>query len=217
MQYKRVVSFGDSFTYGSDLKDENNWRDNRFYSMSTWPALIAKHYGLDYECYAQAGASNSSILRQVLSAPIQPTDLLIINWTWINRWDFYNGMEWSTVRPSGTENHPMYGIYYKYMQSELWDKFESLKNIQTALSMVNNDTITTSIDPLVVDTTRHCELYASRLVAAVSKHLSWFNGKSFYEWSKECGHPISDAWHPLEEAHQAAFEYIMENKWLNAS
>ena len=202
----RLISFGDSFTFGNDLKDCNG----EIPSQLTWPSLLAKHLNLTYECLAEPGCSNSSIFRKVLSAKIQPSDLVVINWTWIDRWDFYNHDHWETLRPSGTETSDFYKIYYKYFQSELWDKIETLKNIHSIFSLLNNF-ISTTIDPLTVDKQWHCPIYVDRLIDVIQPNLKWFDGKGFYHWSKENKYPISDLWHPLEEAHQAAFEYIINN------
>lgn len=198
-----MISFGDSFTFGNDLAD---W-SNQTPSQSTWPALLAKHLGVEYNCYAEPGSSNSTILRALLSTEILPTDLVIVNWTWIDRWDFYNGNEWSTLRPSGTEDNPFYKHYYKYFQSELWDKFETLKNLQIAFSMLDNF-ISTALDPLTVDKQWHCPEYVNTLIDTVNTKLTWFDGKGLYHWAKDNDFPISDKWHPLEQAHQRAFEYI---------
>jgi hypothetical protein len=213
MQYSRVVSFGDSFTYGNDLSD---WQEEEIGipgrpSYLTWPALLAKYLNLDYKCCASPGASNSTILRTILSTDIKKTDLVIANWTWINRWDFYNGNAWSTLRPSGTEDNPFYEHYYRYFQSELWDKFETLKNIQVAFSKFNNKFISTAIDPLTIDKQWHCPEYVNNLINSIDTKLTWFDGKGFYQWAKDRDYPISDKWHPLEQAHQAAFEYIKDN------
>jgi len=201
----RLISFGDSFTWGTDLPDCNDHQA----SQLTWPALLAKHLNLKYKCLAQPGSSNSSILRQILNTDIQSSDLVIINWTWIDRWDFYNQTTWETLRPD-TNDSPFYKFYYKYFQSELWDKFETLKNIQIAFSLVDNY-ISTAVDPLVIDKSWHCPTYVNRLIDSVSQKIQWFDNKGFYHWAKDNNHAISDTWHPLEEAHQAAFEYILNN------
>jgi hypothetical protein len=223
MQYKRVISFGDSFTWGTDLSDCNEVDPTvpldvvlDSYSRKTWPALIAQHLEVDYECKAFPGSSNSTILRQILSAEILPTDLVIVNWTWIDRWDFYTGNDcliregWTTLRPNSNTRNDLHKFYYTYLQSELWDKFETLKNIHLAFSTLDNF-ISTAVDPLTVDKTWHCPSYVNKLIDRVSPSITWFNNSGFYNWAKDNGFPISDSWHPLELAHQRAFEYIRDN------
>jgi hypothetical protein len=222
MQYKRVISFGDSFTWGSDLSDCEDMNPSvaldivlDSYSRKTWPALLAEHLGIEYQCKAFPGFSNSSIVRQILSTEILSTDLVIVNWTWIDRWDFYDNNNcyirkgWVTLSP-GDQKHEFFKPYYKYFQSELWDKYETLKNIQLAFGMLDNF-ISTAVDPLTVDTQWHCPAYVKTLIDNVSPALTWFENKGFYDWAKDKNLPISDKLHPLEQAHQAAFEYIRDN------
>ena len=218
MQYKRVISFGDSFTWGSELSDCDEMNSSipsevvlNSYSRKTWPALIAQHLGVDYVCKAFPGFGNASILRQVLSTEILPTDLVIVNWTWINRWDFFDNNSctirqgWTTLSP-GTTNHKFFDMYYKNFQSELWDKYETLKNMHVAFNVLHNNIISTSVDSLTVDRQWHCPLYVSNLMDQVETKLTWFNNKGFYNWALDNNFSIAKNGHPLEEAHQAAFE-----------
>ena len=225
MQYERVISFGDSFTWGSELPDCKEMNPSisldtvlDSYSRKTWPALLAQHLGIDYKCKAFPGFSNASILRQILSTQILPTDLVIVNWTWIDRWDFYDANHdgwdkirngWVTLSP-GNDNHSFFKPYYKYFQSELWDKYETLKSMQIAFSMFDNF-ISTTVDSLTIDTHWHCPDYVDKLIEMVSPQLTWFNNKGFYDWAKDNNYPISAGYHPLELAHQRAFEYIRDN------
>jgi len=43
----------------------------------------------------------------------------------------------------------------------------------------------------------------------IGPHLSWFGSKTFLEWSRSKGYPESVAWHPLEQAHSAAADYMI--------
>ena len=213
MNQKKIVAFGDSFTWGSDLLDYTTHTP----SLNTWPALLAKEFNLEYTCFAVEGGSNQTILRLLLENIDNLSDcLVILNWTWIDRWDFYdiNSEHWNTLRPTGTESSTFAHMYYKYFQSELWDKLESLKSINLALSLLeqkNIPYITTCIDSLAVDTKFHNPSYINFLINNVCDKLLWFNGAGFYHWSKENNYSISNTWHPLEEAHQAAFEYVKNN------
>lgn len=210
----RLIAFGDSFTFGNDLHDWNEHTHTS--SLSTWPALLAKSLMLDYVCVAEPGSSNSSIARQVLSFDFDQTDVVILNWTWINRWDFFNGTDWETLRPSGTEKSIFARYYYKFFQSEEWDKFETLKHIQLIhgiLEQKNIKYISTAIDELVIDSRWHCPEYINALMNLVSRKLQWFDNRGFYHWARENKFKISALKHPLEDAHQAAFEYIIQNQW----
>ena len=139
---------------------------------------------------------------------------MVINWTWINRWDFYNSEnKWETVRPSGnkTENSE---IYFKYIQSELWDKWESLKTISTVLCVLKSKNINflmTCIDPLIIDKRWHSPQYIQILQDNLSDYLMWFDDMGFYEWSKVNKFSVSEGGHPLDDAHIEAFKYVKEN------
>ena len=43
----------------------------------------------------------------------------------------------------------------------------------------------------------------------IGPHLSWFDSKSFLDWSRSQGYPESATWHPLEQAHRAAADYMI--------
>jgi hypothetical protein len=57
-----LIAAGDSFTWGSDLKDSNG----KVYSNHTWSALTAKYLNADYQCVALPGGSNNSIARRCI-------------------------------------------------------------------------------------------------------------------------------------------------------
>jgi hypothetical protein len=118
------------------------------------------------------------------------------------------------LRPTGTEKKKFSNIYYKYFQSELWDKLESLKSINLALELLDSKNIpyiSTCVDSLLIDKKFHNPKYIDFLINNIYNKLLWFNSEGFYNWSKSNNFPISDSWHPLEKAHQMAFEYIINN------
>jgi hypothetical protein len=55
----------------------------------------------------------------------------------------------------------------------------------------------------------HDPKYVSVIQNKVKNFLGDFNGKNFLDWSRDNGFAISGNWHPLEQAHQAAAEYMM--------
>jgi hypothetical protein len=72
----RLITFGDSFTYGHHLPD---------HSTQSWPALLAGMMGLELVNVADPGASNIEILTAILSFEFEETDLVIVGWTFIER------------------------------------------------------------------------------------------------------------------------------------
>jgi hypothetical protein len=110
---------GDSFTYGSELKDGVTPFDpngtapaQEQVSQSTFTALTAKELAMDYLCVAHPGYSNSSIRRTVMNACEQTKDigLVFVTWSFPGRYEFrfnfdtgqktknwYNITPWSTV------------------------------------------------------------------------------------------------------------------------
>jgi len=208
----------------TDIFDEFgnvNWgcRWNPDYSTRTWTALLSNDMGMKYKCYAESGSSNQTIFRELLNQihTIDGGDLVVINWTWINRWDFYNSEDtkWETLRPTGTSNSKFNNIYFKYLQSELWDKLETLKVITLAINTLNSKNIKflmTCIDELIMDKKFHSPPYIEVIQSIMDDDILWFDNKGFYNWSIENNYPISDVGgHPLEEAHQMALKYIKKN------
>jgi hypothetical protein len=196
-----IVSCGDSFFYGSDLQDPKQ----------SWPGLIAKKLGHDYHCLAQPGVGNLNILKQVLEAKEQfgDTAILLINWTWIDRFDYVSteDEQWHTVRPS-LDDPVRDPAYYRLFHSERADKFTNLVYISQAIQALRGCRyLMTYMDHLLFDTQWHAPDYVKVLQNQVKPYLKTFDGQTFLEWSRAQGYPESHHWHPLEPAHIAAADY----------
>ena len=136
----RLIAFGDSMTWGSDLQDCREIPP--ISSNHTWPALLAQSLGLEYVCLAFPGIGNDSIVRYFSNyiGQIRPDDIVIVNWTWIDRWEYFDQdiailktckhtedqFQWVQVRPNDRSEHKE---YWRHYHSELADKLRSLKNI----------------------------------------------------------------------------------------
>jgi len=255
----KLISFGDSFTWGSDLSDaldghptnedseffdpykthhHNNGRkigqysevDHKHrvlsmyscYSRLTWPALLANSLDKEYVCYAVPGASNQTITRQFFQylPYISTDDIVVVNWTWIDRWEVFTEhderqKQWTVLRPSGSDNKKLNQFYFKHLQSELWNKLETLKMILLLINTLKIKKIKflmTSIDKLIISSNYHSPSYVSTLQNEVMNDIAWFNEEGFYDWCKNNEFPISETGgHPLEEAHAEAFKYVKEH------
>ena len=211
----KLKSFGCSFFYGSDLTDQINhdWPPYA-HSNLTWPALISKKYQIEYECYAEPGIGNFKILCDVISqASLDDPSIFLINWTWIDRFDFVNNFEqWTTIRPSA--DTALSDLYYRNFHSQIKDMINSVYYINTAIDFLierNVPFLMSYMDYTVleaVDPNWHDPKYLSVIQQKIKKHLINFQGKNFLDWSRDHGFPVSDAWHPLECAHSAAADYM---------
>jgi hypothetical protein len=226
----KLIAFGDSFTWGSDMGDtmlsdqffkEYKNTDRKYcdmYSRRTWQKHLADYLDLDYKCLAQEGCSNQTIYRRFFESAVlfDKDDVISVNFTWRDRYDFLNDTtkQWSTVRPSGTESDPLFELYYKNIQSSNWDQVESLKVINGIISFLELNQykyIITCIDELIYKDPWHSSLLIIKELQNIFKDkIVWFDGVGFYHWSKDNNYPISDYWHPLEEAHWAAFQMLRD-------
>jgi len=70
----------------------------------------------------------------------------------------------------------------------------------------------TSVDALTVDKDFHCPDYIGNAQNEVVDDILWFDNMGFYEWATHHEFPLGkDNNHPLEDAHQEAFEYVKRN------
>ena len=76
---KQLLTVGDSFTYGDELKDR----------YQAWPYRLADHLGYEVHNMGQSGTGNASILRRTLEElSVNHYDLVIIAWTSPGRIDW---------------------------------------------------------------------------------------------------------------------------------
>lgn len=148
---KKIVSFGDSFIFGSELT-------NNLDGSKAWPGLIAKELGCAYETRAIPGCGNDSIAQQIYSyfSENPTTDVLaVIQWTWSMRWDFYlpNADAWVNLGPTCVpskikhyidtkEAERLINFYKDYVsESMLWNIYRSLQTIYAAQNFIKQKNI----------------------------------------------------------------------------
>ena len=214
-----LKSFGCSFIYGSELADQRN----NLPSKLTWPAHLANHLGYNYECYSQAGSGNLQIAEKVLNQPVNnDPSIYVIGWSWIDRFDYSRPVmyqnRWATIVPS--DDSALAQIYYRDLHSEYRDKLTSLMTIRLVIDTLkqkNIPFIMTYMDELLFDQQWHTTPAVIDLQNYIKPCMTTFEGKSFLDWSRAKGYPETAAWHPLEEAHRAAGEYIVSQRLIHSA
>ncbi len=223
-QIKKIVSFGDSFVFGSELNNNDD-------GHQAWAGLVAKDLGCDYVTHAVPGCGNDHIARQIFSwfskNSAQDT-LAVINWTWMCRWDFYIAEHetWITLGPTcvpeklknlveQTEAQDLIDFYKQRANASLlWNKIRNLQTIWSAQCYMREKgivAIQTYMDYEMFDTTWHAPDYVKELQSLVFPQLELFAGKNFVDWSHDHGFPVTiEGNHPLESAHKQAAKYWKE-------
>lgn len=77
-----IVAGGDSFVWGSELKDSPHGGPNG-YSRNTFTCLLSEGY--DYRCAAYPGFSNKDIVAKVKEYFDEQTSGVIVCWSWPTR------------------------------------------------------------------------------------------------------------------------------------
>ena len=220
----KLKSFGCSFVFGSDLDDCDNSPPRPKNSNQTWPAHLAKRLGYEYQCYARPGGGNLQIAEQVLNQleVSLDSDLFVIAWTWIDRFDYWTDScvlgtdfyktNWKTISPGDTEE--LSKLYYQNLHTEYRDKLTTLMNMKLIIDTLKQKRIPfvmTYMDQLVFDKQWHVSASILALQSYVQSYMTTFEGQTFLDWSRSHAYPESVAWHPLEQAHQAAADYLIEH------
>jgi hypothetical protein len=214
-----LKSFGCSFIFGNELADDghNGFCDTG--SQLTWPAHLAQHTNHSYSCHARPGAGNLQIAEQVLNqiATAQASDVFIIGWTWIDRFDYYpvhprdwSHSPWRTLMP--VDKTVLAKTYYKELHSEYRDKLVTLINIKLVIDSLRQKQIPflmTYMDQLILDRRWNTSAAIAILQDSVEPCMTQFEGMNFLDWSKKNKYPISVTWHPLDRAHRAAADYMI--------
>jgi hypothetical protein len=215
----KIKSFGCSFIFGNDLPDDG--RDGPYATVSnlTWPALIAQRIGAEYKCYARGGIGNLTIAERVLKMHsdnklLDPDDVCIISWTWIDRFDYIiedqGPHSFRSIMPVDTSDVANY--YYRHLHSEHRDKLVSLMYIYSSIQALQSRGIKfvmTYMDELLFDQKWNTTPAIATLQALIKPHMTKFEGKTFLDWSREKGFPISETLHPLEHAHAQGAELML--------
>jgi hypothetical protein len=216
----KVKSFGCSFIFGTELHDNPSAHVTILpvgkFSRLTWPALISQQLNSEYECHARPGAGNLQIAERVLNECVDYDDcLFIIDWTWIDRFDYIKSQDfwqpWGTIRPGCQES--LAELYYKNLHSEYKDKLVTLIYIRSVIDTLLQKRIKfimTYEDELMFDQHWNINSGMIDLQDYIRPYMNTFDGLTFLNWSQKNKYPVSKNLHPLEQAHQAAADYMIK-------
>ena len=86
----------------------------------------------------------------------------------------------------------------------------TIKLVIDTLKQHNQKFIMTYMDDLIFETEWHTTPAIITLQNYIKPYLTTFEGLTFVEWCRKNRYPITEQGHPLEAAHAAAAEYILQ-------
>ena len=183
-------------------------------SNCSWPALLARHLCMPYQCLAHPGCGNLQIAEQILNHVAHEPAFFIINWTYIDRFDYANpnNDKWNTIRPGSQERLAEY--YYRDLHSQYRDKLTTLMHIKLcvdAMLQAGHEFRMTYMDNLLLETNWHVSPAVLSLQEHIQPHLLQFDQRNMLEYSRDRGHKFGPQAHPLESAHEDLFQYVLAN------
>jgi hypothetical protein len=210
--YSRLVSFGSSPLYGTDLPKDSK----------TFTRLIAESLNVDYTTQARPTSSNSKILRKILTFDFKD-DYAFVMWGIPSRFEFKTEHGWINLGDRRKENaeKETQGFAHEWYKAtgnlEFTQIATSMKDIILAQNYLNNQNIpyvfTWSDHELITTHTfRSGDIYINSLIRLIdwSKFLL-FDGVGFLTWAQQQEFSFLGP-HPGAEAHQAAQDYVL-SKW----
>lgn len=212
----QLKNFGCSLAFGTDLSDclTHHWATP---SQLVWPAIVARELGMTYRCRARGGSGNIQILDRIINEAVVDKDqLFVINWSFIDRFDYGYGTAdhvhptWDTVLPGQTTETAR--VYYRDLHTEYRDKLNTLMCIRTAIDVLQSRHIPfvmTYADDLFLDTRWNTSPGIAELQQSVRPYLTAFDTMNFLDWCRRQQFPISSTNHPLDSAHRAAAELML--------
>jgi len=210
MQLKKVIAIGDSFLAGIELKKPD----------LAWSGLFAKHYGLEYQCLAQGGHTSQFVLRTLFSALHTETSpcFFVIHWPSAIRFEYVNTVDdtWIQLTPNAVfrgndKSEDIKKLYYQHINSLLGDKWNNLLFMYSAIQALKQTShcyAMTAVDDFLFSTDFHNPEYVEFLQSECKDQIYQFDGLTFLQWAERNNFARGPGGHPLEQAHQHAFEYF---------
>jgi hypothetical protein len=221
----KLLAGGCSLIYGSEMPDDRlEILGEDGYSRLTYPALLAEHYNLEYQCVALPGAGNDTIARRILDTITDETSLVIVNWTYKDRFEFhYNDIGWQSLKNTNTAHldrvsHLSRSFYSELTDTYSWHRYlQEIVCLQTVLTNKKIPFVFSSADrQIIINDVVHSngdlELYN---LIDFDRWVFWKNPKNgntstFIYWAQQSNYPVGPNLHPLEEAHRQSLDLFKE-------
>ena len=210
---KKLLTVGDSFTYGEELADKT----------SAWPQILANKLNYSLTNLGQPSASNDKILRKTIDHLVRDPDidLVVIGWSNIGRsehadefgyYDVWPGYQGNLFKQDGsTWRNELVDYVSRYHNSEaIHLKFvQQVLLLQAYLKSHNINYVMLNIVQNEYYKKKHFDGQPQYYAQVDQERFLGFNESGMMEWTHGC--PIGPKNHFLEEGHKRVADKLYEH------
>lgn len=214
----KLLAGGCSLIYGTEISDATTGP-----SQLTYPALLARQFGLEYSCTANPGDGNDSICRKIIEAVDDEVGLVVVTWSYHDRFEFnYNNHGWQSLKNPNSMfveqiNQLAKPFYADLTEVYSWSKYiQDIVLLQTFLINKGIPFIFSSADDaffndsiVIKSDALYQQLYS---LIDFTKWIYWHdsanNKVGFVKWAKTHNYPMGNNGHPLELAHANTYKLV---------
>lgn len=133
----RLVAFGCSYTRGTALDDVWDFEKKCSIfpqpSKYAWPQLIANEIGIECLNLGKGGLSNKAIWHNVVNFKFEPSDLIIIHWSFFDRFHFFKNKDQGYIIDH-THRTARDKAFFKYLHSD----YEMINDLFLRMNHINS-------------------------------------------------------------------------------
>ena len=210
---KKLLTVGDSFTYGEELADKT----------LAWPQILANTLNYSLTNLGQPSASNDKILRKTIDHLVREpdVDLVVIGWSNIGRsehadefgyYDVWPGYQGNLFKQDGsTWRNELVDYVSRYHNSEaIHLKFiQQILLLQAYLKSHNINYVMLNIVQNEYYKKKHFDGQPQYYAQVDQERFLGFNESGMMEWTNGC--PVGPSNHFLEEGHKQIADKLYEH------
>ena len=192
---KRLLTAGDSFTYGFNLPDRN---------VNKWPAVLANKLSCKLLDVSNEGVSNDYIIRKVKENINKDIGIAIIGFTSVARTEIFFNDEYVQILPGSKFRDQKLVDYHQNYYNKEFNEVESLEIFVKSVKTLERDFIDREIDYYFFCSFGNRQIIASnensrRLenVMSSDRFIGWpYHDMTTMLYGQEklsCGHPGKQA------------------------
>jgi hypothetical protein len=201
----RLVTFGDSYTYGDELINP---------AVSAWPVLVADKFSCKLLNLAKPGFSNDAILEQILDQDLNSNDIVVVCFSHYTRLYFEDKLGWFTTITEIEQDQIFREDLSKLLIATVSDEWlfkrwlKQIIYLQEYLKSKDIKFLFTVANLNDIDVDQRYKSYTALMNQIDKKTFLGNQNQTFEDITKTL--PRGEFRHPLEQAHVEFANFLIE-------